>query len=66
MSLSVALKDVKAAKERLREHVKHTPLLRGEKLDQTLNCEVYFKPECLQVTGSFKIRGATQNINHDQ
>lgn len=62
MSLSVALKDVKAANERLREHVKHTPLLRGEKLDQTLNCEVYFKPECLQVTGSFKIRGATNKI----
>lgn len=62
MSLSVALKDVKAAKERLREHVKHTPLLRGEKLDQILNCEVYFKPECLQVTGSFKIRGATNKI----
>jgi len=62
VSLPVALKDVKTAKERLKEHVKQTPLLRGEKLDQVLNCEVYFKPECLQITGSFKIRGATNKI----
>jgi len=31
-------------------------------LDEKLNCQVYFKPECLQVTGSFKLRGATNKI----
>lgn len=62
MRLPVSLEDIKAASERLRDHVRHTPLLRGDKLDNILGCEVYLKPECLQVTGSFKIRGATNKI----
>lgn len=62
MSLPVCLEDIKAASGRLKEHVRHTPLMRGEKLDDILGCEVYLKPECLQVTGSFKIRGATNKI----
>ena len=62
MALAVSLKDIKAASERLAQYVKHTPILRAEKLDETLGCEVYFKPECLQKTGSFKIRGATNKI----
>jgi threonine dehydratase len=62
MSLPVSLEDIKAASERLKDHVRHTPLLRGDKLDSILGCEAYLKPECLQVTGSFKIRGATNKI----
>ena len=62
MALAVSLKDIMAASERLAKYVKHTPILRAEKLDETLGCEVYFKPECLQKTGSFKIRGATNKI----
>lgn len=62
MSLPVSLADIKAASKRLKDHVRHTPLMRGEKLEQLLNCEVYLKPECLQITGSFKIRGATNKI----
>ena len=62
MSLPVCLEDIKAASERLKDHVRHTPLMRGEKLDKILGCVVYLKPECLQVTGSFKIRGATNKI----
>ncbi|KAF0194541.1 MAG: tdcB1 [Bacillota bacterium] len=60
--MPVTLKDVQVAAERIREHVKHTPLVRAEKLDEKLGCQVYFKPECLQVTGSFKLRGATNKI----
>ena len=35
-----------------------TPLLRTPKLDQHIQGEVWLKAECLQATGSFKIRGA--------
>lgn len=62
MSLAVNIQDIRQAAERLAPYVKHTPLLRGEKLDEDLGCQVYFKPECLQKTGSFKIRGATNRI----
>jgi threonine dehydratase len=49
---------VQAARERIRPHIRHTPLLRAEQLDERLGCRVHLKPEMLQVTGSFKARGA--------
>ncbi len=62
MELAVNLSDIKIAAEKLYAYVKHTPIVRSEKLDDVLGCQVYFKPECLQKTGSFKIRGATNKI----
>lgn len=62
MTLPVDLKDIQDAQNNLKHYVKNTPLLRGDKLDNLLNCKVYLKPECLQITGSFKIRGATNKI----
>lgn len=62
MKLAVDLGKIKDAAKRIAPYVKHTPVLRAEKLDELLGCEVYFKPECLQKTGSFKIRGATNKI----
>ena len=62
MNLPVNLEDIKAASNRLKHYVRHTPLLRGEKFDEVINCEVYLKPECLQITGSFKLRGATNKM----
>ncbi len=47
------LPEVLEAAERVRPHVRHTPALPTD-LDQRL----VLKPECLQVTGSFKARGA--------
>ena len=52
------LHDIHQARERLKPHIRHTPLLRAEKMETTLGCEVYLKPETLQITGAFKIRGA--------
>jgi len=52
------LRDIHQARERLKPHIRHTPLLRAEKMETTLGCEVYLKPETLQITGAFKIRGA--------
>ncbi len=58
----VGLSDIQKAAERIAGRVRHTPILRGDKLDSLVGAEVYFKPENLQITGSFKIRGATNKI----
>ena len=56
------LADIKEARERIGSYVLRTPLLRQSALDELLGCEVYLKHEGLQVSGSFKIRGATNKI----
>lgn len=58
----IGLEDVKQARERIGGKVLKTPLLRVPVLDQALGCQVYLKPENLQLTGSFKIRGAMNAI----
>jgi len=52
------LEDILEARERLRPHIRHTPLLRAEKIEKKVGCQLYLKPETLQITGAFKIRGA--------
>ena len=52
------LQDIREAQERLRPHIRHTPLLRAEKIEKAVGCQLYLKPETLQITGAFKIRGA--------
>ncbi len=51
--------DVRAAAVRLKGRVLRTPLLRHPLLDQLTGATVLVKPEPLQRTGSFKLRGAT-------
>jgi threonine dehydratase len=58
----VTLKNVKDARERLQGYIKETPLLRAERMDAALGCKVWLKPENLQLTGSFKIRGALNKM----
>jgi threonine dehydratase len=52
------IQDIREAQERLKPHIRHTPLLRAEKIEKAVGCQVYLKPETLQITGAFKIRGA--------
>jgi threonine dehydratase len=52
------IQDIREAQERLKPHVRHTPLLRAEKIEKAAGCQLYLKPETLQITGAFKIRGA--------
>jgi len=54
----VDFKDVEAAAKRLAPVTVETPLLRSSALDEIAGGTVYIKPENLQVTGSFKFRGA--------
>ena len=52
------LQDITDAHQRLKPYIRHTPLLRAEKIEPAVGCELYLKPETLQITGAFKIRGA--------
>ncbi|WP_192936555.1 threonine/serine dehydratase [Sinorhizobium meliloti] len=52
------IQDIREAQERLQPHIRHTPLLRAEKIEKAAGCRLYLKPETLQITGAFKIRGA--------
>ena len=54
----ITYSDVLEAQKRISSYISQTPLLRVPALDAALGCKVYLKPENLQVTGSFKIRGA--------
>lgn len=57
------LADIRAAAERLDGVAVRTPLLGNFELDQHAGGSVLIKPECLQVTGSFKIRGAFNRLS---
>ncbi len=50
--------DIEQAADRLADVAVRTPLLRNSELDKVAGGAVLVKPECLQLTGSFKIRGA--------
>lgn len=54
----LTLEDVEDAAERVSGVAVSTPLLRSRELDAVAGGAVFIKPECLQLTGSFKIRGA--------
>jgi threonine dehydratase len=59
---SVSLQDIREAAERIRPYVRHTPLLREKGMDTVLGCQAYLKPEMLQISGAFKLRGALSKI----
>lgn len=56
--MTVSNLDILAAANRLQDVAIRTPLIWSPALDEVAGGRVYLKPECLQVTGSFKIRGA--------
>lgn len=56
------LRDVEAARERIRGHAVVTPVLRSSYIDETLGAEVFFKCENFQRTGAFKFRGACNAV----
>ncbi len=54
--------DVAMAALRIRPYVQTTPLLESQRLNEWLGHRILFKAECLQTTGAFKLRGATNFI----
>ena len=53
---------IEAAARRMSGHVRRTPLLNAPRLDTAFGRRIFVKAECLQLTGSFKIRGAGNRI----
>ena len=60
--MPVTLEDIELARRRLAGIAKPTPLIRSETLSRMIDGELFIKPENLQKTGSFKIRGAYNRI----
>ena len=60
MSIVPSSESVSNAVERV---ARRTPLLRARDLSARLDREVWLKAECLQVTGSFKVRGAAAKLS---
>lgn len=61
--MAVKLDDIKDARERLDGVSVRTPLLNDRRLENQLGREVLLKAECVQRSGSFKIRGAYNKIS---
>lgn len=59
----IALDDVRAATQRIEGHVRHTPMIAADALQRPVaDARISLKLEYLQVTGSFKARGATNKL----
>jgi threonine dehydratase len=61
-NLSIRLADVQAARERLRGSIYYSPCPHSQMLSALTGQQVYLKLENLQMTGSFKERGALNRI----
>ncbi len=61
-AVAIRLEDVLAARERVREHVYYSPCERSAMLSKLTGQHVYLKLENLQMTGSFKERGALNRL----
>ncbi len=59
----ISIGDVEAAAKRIADHIRRTPLLRADQcVEPPGEADVWLKLECLQPTGSFKVRGATNKL----
>src|SRR5256714_14592283 len=61
-ALPVTLDDVRAARERIAGAVYRSPCPYSLALSRICGCEIYCKLDHLQVTGSFKERGARNKL----
>jgi len=56
------LESIRSARELIEPHIRQTPLIRSDWLSSVARGEVYLKAENLQVTRSFKARGALYKL----
>ena len=62
IAASITLDTIRDAAARISGHIVRTPLLESPRLNDALGFRLLVKPECLQHTGSFKLRGATNAV----
>jgi threonine dehydratase len=58
----VSIVEIRAAHERIRPHIHHTPVLTSEGLNKANGASLFFKCENFQKIGAFKARGATNAV----
>ena len=61
-STRLTLDDILTARDRIQSTCIHTNLIHSYELSKEFHNDIYLKPENLQVTGAFKIRGALNKI----
>lgn len=62
IAAGISLHTIQDAAARIAPHIVRTPLLESPRLSKALGFRLLVKPECLQHTGSFKLRGAVNAV----
>ena len=67
--MQIKFDDISNAAKILKTNINNTPTINAKKLGKKLDCDLFLKLECLQLTSSFKARGAflairNANINN--
>lgn len=60
--IDLTMRDIYSARARIAPIVRKTPLVSSPELEELTGSEITLKLECLQETGSFKPRGATNKL----
>jgi threonine dehydratase, medium form len=60
--MTVKLSDIQEARKVLQQIIIPTPILSDERLSNEIGASAFLKAECLQRSGSFKVRGAYNKI----
>ena len=60
--MTVTLKDIQAAAERIKPYAHRTPVITNESLNKRVGAQVYLKCENMQKVGAFKFRGACNAV----
>ncbi|MDD3858610.1 MAG: pyridoxal-phosphate dependent enzyme [Bacteroidales bacterium] len=58
----ITIQDIIKAKDRISNFAHETPVLKSSRINKICGCNIYFKCENLQRTGSFKFRGAVNAV----
>ena len=59
----LSIQSIKKVYKKIKPYINVTPLIKANQIvDEDLNTNVYLKYECFQKSGSFKARGAINNI----
>src|SRR5690242_16209549 len=62
LEIAVDLAAIRAAHDRIRQHIHRTPVLTSRSLDAAAGAALFFKCENLQKVGAFKARGACNAV----
>ncbi|SDW68203.1 threonine dehydratase [Ruegeria halocynthiae] len=58
----LTIEDVRTAHERIRPHIRRTPIMTSDYLNDLTGAQLFFKCENFQEAGAFKVRGASNAV----